>query len=78
MWTWSTRSEPRPLDRSFIKADLPQHVPHHHSTQDSDDFLTRFATRTNETAGRHPLDQKTVIGPIITRAAVKLIDQRVK
>jgi acyl-CoA reductase-like NAD-dependent aldehyde dehydrogenase len=41
-------------------------------------FLSRFVARTNSLPASDPLDPKTIIGPIITRDAVKLIDDRVK
>jgi acyl-CoA reductase-like NAD-dependent aldehyde dehydrogenase len=44
----------------------------------SEAFLDRFVARTNGLPSGDPLDPKTIIGPIITAAAVKLIDDRVK
>ena len=44
----------------------------------SEEFLAKFATRTNGLPAGDPLDPKTIIGPIITREAVKMIDDRVK
>src|SRR4029077_4414214 len=38
----------------------------------------KFVARTNTLPFGDPLNPKTIIGPIITRAAVKLIDDRVK
>src|SRR6266704_1426657 len=43
-----------------------------------EEFLGKFVARTNSLPAGDPLDPKTVIGPIITRDAVKLIDDRVK
>jgi acyl-CoA reductase-like NAD-dependent aldehyde dehydrogenase len=43
-----------------------------------EEFLAKFAARTNTLPAGDPLDPKTIIGPIITRDAVKLIDSRVK
>jgi acyl-CoA reductase-like NAD-dependent aldehyde dehydrogenase len=43
-----------------------------------EEFLTKFVDRTNSLPAGDPLDPKTIIGPIITRDAVKLIDARVK
>src|SRR5713101_8159057 len=43
-----------------------------------DEFLGRFVARTNSLPAGNPLDPKTIIGPIITRDAVKLIDERVQ
>ena len=43
-----------------------------------DEFLKKFVARTNTLPAGDPLDPKTIIGPVITSAAVKLIDQRVK
>ncbi len=43
-----------------------------------DEFLSKFVARTNSLPAGDPLDPKTIIGPIITRDAVKLIDDRVK
>src|ERR1700741_4351432 len=44
----------------------------------ADEFLTKFVARTKGLPDGDPLDPKTIIGPIITRDAVKLIDERVK
>jgi acyl-CoA reductase-like NAD-dependent aldehyde dehydrogenase len=44
----------------------------------SDEFLGKFVARTNTLPASDPLNPKTIIGPIITRDAVKLIDDRVK
>lgn len=44
----------------------------------ADDFLTRFVARTKTLPSGDPLDPKTVIGPLITPAAVKQVDDRVK
>jgi acyl-CoA reductase-like NAD-dependent aldehyde dehydrogenase len=44
----------------------------------ADEFLRRFAARTKTLRSGDPLDHKTVIGPLITPAAVKLVDDRVK
>jgi acyl-CoA reductase-like NAD-dependent aldehyde dehydrogenase len=43
-----------------------------------DEFLTKFVARTNSLPAGDPLNPKTIIGPIITRDAVKMIDDRVK
>ncbi len=43
-----------------------------------DEFLKKFVARTNTLPAGDPLDPKTIIGPVITSAAVKLIDERVK
>jgi hypothetical protein len=43
-----------------------------------EEFLGKFVARTNSLPAGDPLDPKTIIGPIITRDAVKLIDDRVK
>ena len=42
------------------------------------EFLSKFVTRTNTLPAGDPLNPKTIIGPIITRGAVKVIDDRVK
>jgi acyl-CoA reductase-like NAD-dependent aldehyde dehydrogenase len=42
------------------------------------EFLGKFVARTNSLPAGDPLDPKTIIGPIITSAAIKLIDDRVK
>jgi acyl-CoA reductase-like NAD-dependent aldehyde dehydrogenase len=44
----------------------------------ADEFLGKFVARTNGLPAGDPLDPKTIIGPIITRDAVKMIDGRVK
>src|ERR1700680_3879326 len=44
----------------------------------SDEFLGRFVARTKTLPCGDPQDPKTIIGPLITRDAVKLIDDRVK
>ena len=44
----------------------------------ADEFLGKFVARTNSLPAGDPLDPKTIIGPIITRDAVKMIDGRVK
>jgi acyl-CoA reductase-like NAD-dependent aldehyde dehydrogenase len=44
----------------------------------ADEFLEKFATRTKTLPSGDPQDHKTVIGPLITPAAVKLLDDRVK
>ena len=43
-----------------------------------DEFLGKFVTRTKTLPAGDPLNPKTVIGPIITRDAVQLIDGRVQ
>jgi acyl-CoA reductase-like NAD-dependent aldehyde dehydrogenase len=42
------------------------------------EFLEKFAARTKTLRSGDPQDPKTVIGPLITPAAVKLVDDRVK
>jgi acyl-CoA reductase-like NAD-dependent aldehyde dehydrogenase len=44
----------------------------------SEEFLGKFVARTSGLPAGDPLNSKTIIGPIITRDAVKLIDDRVK
>jgi acyl-CoA reductase-like NAD-dependent aldehyde dehydrogenase len=43
-----------------------------------EEFLSKFVARTNTLPAGDPLDPKTIIGPIITRDAVTMIDDRVK
>src|SRR6266481_4115512 len=43
-----------------------------------EEFLGKFVARTRTLPAGDPLDPKTIIGPIITRDAVKLIDDRVQ
>jgi acyl-CoA reductase-like NAD-dependent aldehyde dehydrogenase len=43
-----------------------------------DEFLRKFVARTNTLPAGDPLNPKTIIGPIITRDAVKMIDDRVR
>jgi acyl-CoA reductase-like NAD-dependent aldehyde dehydrogenase len=43
-----------------------------------EEFLRKFVARTNSLPAGDPLNSNTVIGPIITRDAVRLIDERVK
>src|ERR1700674_1829597 len=43
-----------------------------------DEFLSKFVARTNTLPAGDPLNPKTIIGPIITRDAVKMIDDRVQ
>src|SRR6266404_4607380 len=43
-----------------------------------EEFLDKFAARTKSLPAGDPLDPKTIIGPIITSDAVKLIDDRVQ
>ena len=43
-----------------------------------DEFLPKFVERTKSLPAGDPLDPKTIIGPIITRDAVKMIHDRVK
>jgi acyl-CoA reductase-like NAD-dependent aldehyde dehydrogenase len=43
-----------------------------------EEFLTKFVARTSTLPAGDPLDHKTIIGPIITRDALKMIDDRVK
>jgi acyl-CoA reductase-like NAD-dependent aldehyde dehydrogenase len=42
------------------------------------EFLEKFAARTKTLPSGDPLDPKTIIGPLVTPAAVKLVDERVK
>src|SRR5471032_296835 len=42
------------------------------------EFLDKFAARTKTLVSGDPQNPKTVIGPLITPAAVKLVDERVK
>lgn len=42
------------------------------------EFLSKFAARTNTLPAGDPLSPNTIIGPIITSSAVKMIDDRVK
>src|ERR1700681_3680176 len=44
----------------------------------ADEFLEKFAARTKTLPSGDPQDPKTIIGPLITPAAVKLVDDRVK
>jgi acyl-CoA reductase-like NAD-dependent aldehyde dehydrogenase len=44
----------------------------------ADEFLQKFAARTKTLPSGDPRDHKTIIGPLITPAAVKLVDDRVK
>ncbi|WGY72095.1 aldehyde dehydrogenase family protein [Burkholderia cepacia] len=44
----------------------------------ADEFLVKFAARTKTLPSGDPQDHKTIIGPLITPAAVKLVDDRVK
>ena len=44
----------------------------------ADEFLKKFVARTKELPSGNPRDHKTIIGPLITPAAVKLVDDRVK
>jgi acyl-CoA reductase-like NAD-dependent aldehyde dehydrogenase len=41
-------------------------------------FLEKFVARTKALPSGDPLDPKTIIGPLVTPAAVKLVDERVK
>jgi len=43
-----------------------------------EEFLSKFVVRTKTLPTGDPLDPKTIIGPIITRDAVKMIDDRVR
>jgi acyl-CoA reductase-like NAD-dependent aldehyde dehydrogenase len=43
-----------------------------------EEFLGKFVARTNTLPAGDPLNPRTIIGPVITRDAVKLIDDRVK
>src|SRR5471030_2220031 len=42
------------------------------------EFLGKFVARTRTLPSGDPLDHRTIIGPLITPAAVKLVDERVK
>ena len=44
----------------------------------AEEFLAKFCARTRQLPSGDPLDPKTIIGPLITPAAVKLVDDRVK
>jgi acyl-CoA reductase-like NAD-dependent aldehyde dehydrogenase len=44
----------------------------------ADDFIAKFAARTKMLPSGDPQDPKTIIGPLITPAAVKLVDDRIK
>jgi acyl-CoA reductase-like NAD-dependent aldehyde dehydrogenase len=44
----------------------------------ANEFLEKFVARTKTLPSGDPLDPKTVIGPLVTPAAVKLVDDRVK
>jgi acyl-CoA reductase-like NAD-dependent aldehyde dehydrogenase len=44
----------------------------------ADEFIAKFAARTKTLPSGDPQDHKTIIGPLITPAAVKLVDDRVK
>jgi acyl-CoA reductase-like NAD-dependent aldehyde dehydrogenase len=43
-----------------------------------DEFLEKFVARTKTLPSGDPLDPATIIGPLVTRAAVDLVDSRVK
>ena len=43
-----------------------------------DEFLEQFVARTKTLPSGDPLDPGTIIGPLITPAAVALVDERVK
>lgn len=44
----------------------------------AEEFLAKFCARTQQLPSGDPLDPKTIIGPLITPAAIKLVDERVK
>src|ERR1700680_1793592 len=44
----------------------------------ADEFLAKFVARTKTLPSGDPLNPKTLIGPLITRAALELVDGRVK
>src|SRR5450755_672054 len=44
----------------------------------ADEFIEKFAARTETLPKGDPHDHRTIIGPLITPAAVKLVDDRVK
>ena len=44
----------------------------------AEEFIEKFAARTKTLPSGDPLDHKTIIGPLITPAAVKLCDDRVR
>jgi acyl-CoA reductase-like NAD-dependent aldehyde dehydrogenase len=58
-------------DRRTAVVSLPKHKIY-------GEFLGKFVARTNSLPADDPLNPKTIVGPIITRKAVKLIDDRVK
>src|SRR6266853_2003632 len=43
-----------------------------------DEFLAKFVERTKTLPSGDPLDPRTIIGPLVTQAAVDLMDERVK
>jgi acyl-CoA reductase-like NAD-dependent aldehyde dehydrogenase len=43
-----------------------------------DEFLRKFVERAKTLASGDPLDPNTIIGPLVTDAAVKLVDERVR
>jgi acyl-CoA reductase-like NAD-dependent aldehyde dehydrogenase len=43
-----------------------------------DEFLEKFVARTKSLPVGDPLDPTTIIGPLVTRSAVELVDERVK
>lgn len=43
-----------------------------------DEFLDKFIARTTSLPAGDPLDPATIIGPLVTRSAVDLVDKRVK
>jgi acyl-CoA reductase-like NAD-dependent aldehyde dehydrogenase len=44
----------------------------------AEEFIAKFAARTKALPSGDPLDPKTIIGPLVTPAAIKLVDDRVK
>ena len=56
----------------------PYGKPHHHPAQDLRRIPRQVRRAHQESAGRRSAESATIIGPIITRDAVKLIDDRVK
>jgi len=76
---WTMRSAPQRSARSFTKARSA-------STRRriivqrkiAGEFLEKFVARTKTCASGDSQDHRTIIGPLITPAAVKLVDDRVK
>ena len=75
MWT---RSAPRPSARSSTRGRFASTRRIIIQRKIADEFLAKFAGRTKTLPSGDPQDPKTIIGPLITPAAVKLVDDRVK